>query len=126
MVSLSAVLWYLDNSVCSQVPALIDSIRIADYPRDVIYPSNAIVAAVHVPLGIDPLSPEVIPVMRDRIRELDSQGTRVSVIILNNPHNPLGRVYPTETIIAYAALAEEVIAFCGNVKKVSDLHKNLV
>lgn len=84
---------------------------LADYPRDIIYPANAVVAAAHVPLGVDPLSLDVIPIMRDRIRELATEGTRVAVIVLNNPHNPLGRVYPTETIIAYAALAEEVGLF---------------
>jgi len=32
----------------------------------------------------------------------------VRVLLVCNPHNPLGRVYPVEVIVGYAQLAEKV------------------
>lgn len=64
--------------------------------------------AVHVPVEVDPLAIEVIPYIRETIREHQSKGIRVKVLMLPNPHNPLARVYATETVFGYVALAEEV------------------
>lgn len=64
--------------------------------------------AVHVPVEVDPLSVEVIPYIRETIKEHQSKGTNVKVLMLPNPHNPLARVYAPDTVLGYVALAEEV------------------
>ncbi|EIW83723.1 PLP-dependent transferase [Coniophora puteana RWD-64-598 SS2] len=61
--------------------------------------------AVEIPPEVDPLSPEVVSYLEQRIKEEKQKPIRA--LILCNPHNPLGRVYPKETIIAYAKLAEK-------------------
>ncbi|KAF9265306.1 PLP-dependent transferase [Marasmius fiardii PR-910] len=78
------------------------------YPRDIVYPSQAVPVAVHVPPDIDPLSPSVLPFIRQTVKEQESQNKKCSVLILCNPHNPIGRAYPVETIKGYAAIAEEL------------------
>jgi aspartate/methionine/tyrosine aminotransferase len=40
------------------------------------------------------------------LRESNAKGTIIRGVILCNPHNPLGRCYPTEVIIAYCRFCE--------------------
>jgi aspartate/methionine/tyrosine aminotransferase len=79
-----------------------------DYVRDIVYPARAIPVYVPVPVEVDSLSPDVIPYIRKTIREKQDEGVTVKAMILNNPHNPLARCYPVETILGYAELAAEV------------------
>lgn len=80
----------------------------ADYPRDIVYPAQAVPVIVDVPVDVDSLSVGVIPHVRRTIEEHQAQGGKVTVIIVSNPHNPLARAYPPETILEYASIAEEV------------------
>lgn len=81
---------------------------LADYRRDIIYPARAKVVHTHLPPGVDALSPEAIPYLRDTIIASKASGTQIRVLLLCNPHNPLACAYPVESIAAYAVLAEEV------------------
>ncbi|KAG7088762.1 hypothetical protein E1B28_012728 [Marasmius oreades] len=80
----------------------------AHYTRDTVYPAQAVTVAVHVPPDDDPLSPSVIPLIRKTAEERENRNQRCTVLILCNPHNPIGRAYPVETIKGYAAIAEEL------------------
>ena len=62
----------------------------------------------HIPADADSLSFECIPYLRAVLESSQSSGTRIRVLILCNPHNPLADAYPVETTLAYARLAEEV------------------
>ncbi|KAL4944852.1 hypothetical protein BDV06DRAFT_209959 [Aspergillus oleicola] len=42
----------------------------------------------------------------EALREADGRGVRVRALVLVNPHNPIGRCYPTETLI-------EIMKFCN-------------
>ncbi|KAL2193660.1 putative aminotransferase class I and II family protein [Corynascus similis CBS 632.67] len=42
----------------------------------------------------------------EALRGAEEKGIRIRTVILTNPHNPLGRCYPVETI-------EEIASFCG-------------
>ncbi|KAF8919899.1 PLP-dependent transferase [Mucidula mucida] len=79
----------------------------ADYTRDIIYPAKAIQVIVPVPAEVDSLSPAVLPYIRKTILEFQSSGGKLRVLLTCNPHNPTAQVYPPETILGYAALAEE-------------------
>lgn len=79
----------------------------ADYPRDIIYPARAKVVAAHIPPDVDSLGVDSMKYVRDTIEQSNSAGIRVRVLILCNPHNPLAKAYPVETIIEYAKVAEE-------------------
>ena len=83
-------------------------LRPDEYRRDIIYPARAKVVLAHIPADADPLSFECIPYLRAVLESSQSSGTRIRVLILCNPHNPLARAYPVETVLAYARLAEEV------------------
>ncbi|KAL0061797.1 hypothetical protein AAF712_011314 [Marasmius tenuissimus] len=76
------------------------------YNRDIFYPAQAVPVLAHIPPDVDPLSPAVLPFVRKAIEEQEGI-RRCSAIILCNPHNPLGRAYPVETIIGFAGIAEE-------------------
>jgi aspartate/methionine/tyrosine aminotransferase len=84
------------------------SIWTDDYIRDIVHPARAVPVHAPVPAEVDSLSPDVIPYIRKTIREKQDEGVKVKAMILNNPHNPLARCYPVETILEYAALAAEV------------------
>lgn len=78
-----------------------------DYRRDIVYPARAKVVLADVPPDVDALSLDCIPYLRSTILKSHQDGTRIRVLLLCNPHNPLARAYPAETITAYALLAEE-------------------
>lgn len=89
-------------------------VLIADYTRDIIYPAAATPIIVEVPASVDSLSVDAIPYLRKalKIHNKDGGRPRISVLLLNNPHNPLARAYPTQTLLEYAKLAEEVLFLC--------------
>lgn len=62
-----------------------------------------------VPVGfghLDPLSPEAVSQYEDSILDAKARGVRVAAIILANPHNPLGRSYPRETLMELMAVCQ--------------------
>jgi aspartate/methionine/tyrosine aminotransferase len=85
------------------------SLLVADYIHGIIHPARARPVIVPIPADIDSLSVEAIPYLRRHIEAQLAEGQKLKVLILNNPHNPLGRAYPVTTIIEYARIAEEVI-----------------
>jgi 1-aminocyclopropane-1-carboxylate synthase len=54
----------------------------------------------------DPSSPETLEAFERDIAQLRAEGKRVRLLILCNPHNPLGFCYPRETLLAYMRFAE--------------------
>lgn len=69
---------------------------------------------VPTPPELDSLSVEVAPLLRQYIQDQlvtiakKQSNMKIRVLMLCNPHNPLARVYPKETIVEYARIAEEV------------------
>jgi len=65
---------------------------------------------VFVPFGdVDQFTPEAVSKYEAALIEAQKSGTRVRALMLCNPHNPLGRCYPKETLIA-------LMKFCQNHK----------
>lgn len=87
---------------------------LADYIRDIVYPAQAVPMIVPTPSELDSLSVEVVPLLRQYIQDQlaiiakKQSHMKIRVLMLCNPHNPLARVYPKETIVEYARIAEEV------------------
>lgn len=64
--------------------------------------NHAKTKAVLVSFGtIDPLSPESAACYENALLESNAAGTTIRALLISNPHNPLGRPYPAETLIAY-------------------------
>ncbi|KII84100.1 hypothetical protein PLICRDRAFT_179782 [Plicaturopsis crispa FD-325 SS-3] len=76
----------------------------ADYVRDIVYPARAKLVAAPIPQEIDPLAPECITYLEDAIERSSAAGTPIRVLVLCNPHNPLARAYPLDTVKAYAKI----------------------
>ncbi|KAL4868567.1 hypothetical protein BDV12DRAFT_95985 [Aspergillus spectabilis] len=51
-------------------------------------------------------SPASIPKYEKALQEAEARGVRIKALLLVNPHNPVGRCYPTETLI-------EILKFCN-------------
>ncbi|KAH7927176.1 PLP-dependent transferase [Leucogyrophana mollusca] len=79
----------------------------SSFPRDSGYHARVKLVAAHIPRDVDPLSLAAIEYISAAVEASNASGTRIRVVILCNPHNPLARVYPKETILAYATLAEK-------------------
>ncbi|KAH8829302.1 PLP-dependent transferase [Flagelloscypha sp. PMI_526] len=75
----------------------------ADYPKNLFWPAETTVVPVIPPPEVDSLSMDIVPYIQETIRK----NSNVKVLILVNPHNPLAKAYPEETIRAYASIAEE-------------------
>ncbi|KAI9158120.1 1-aminocyclopropane-1-carboxylate synthase-like protein 1 [Paramyrothecium foliicola] len=56
--------------------------------------------------GLDPLGVEGVRRYEEAILETQRQGRRVAAVIISNPHNPLGRCYPREALIALLELCQ--------------------
>ena len=64
--------------------------------------NHAKTKAVLVSFGdIDPLSPESASCYEEALLESNARGTTIRALLISNPHNPLGRPYPSETLEAY-------------------------
>jgi 1-aminocyclopropane-1-carboxylate synthase len=81
-----------------------------EYPDDIVHPARAKVVPVVIPEGIDPLSPDTVSYVWEAFMNSAQHGVNVRAVILCNPHNPLARCYPVETILEYAKFAQEVRA----------------
>ncbi|KAF4973606.1 hypothetical protein FSARC_146 [Fusarium sarcochroum] len=55
--------------------------------------------------GIDPFCIDIVEKYEARLQEVRASGKNVAGILICNPHNPLGRCYPKETLI-------ELMRFC--------------
>lgn len=68
--------------------------------------NRAVTIDVHLS-DLDPSSPETVRCFDDKFEQLKAAGGPVPrVVILCSPHNPLGFVYPRETVVAYMQLAQ--------------------
>ncbi|KAF9934991.1 hypothetical protein FBU30_009414 [Linnemannia zychae] len=56
---------------------------------------------------VDPFGLEQIEVMQAAVDQARAEGTRVRAFVLSNPHNPLGRMYPREVLIAFLRFASK-------------------
>lgn len=56
---------------------------------------------------VDPFSLEAVRVYEDALIDSQRNGKKVAGLILCNPHNPLGRSYPSDTIIELLRLCEK-------------------
>ena len=54
--------------------------------------------------GGDPFAPEVVAAYQ---RALDASTAKVKALVIVNPHNPLGRTYPVQTLRAIMAFCEK-------------------
>src|SRR5947209_11602562 len=56
---------------------------------------------------VDPFSVEAVLKYEDALLWSEKAGTKVKALILSNPHNPLGRCYSRETLIAFMRLCQK-------------------
>ncbi|KAM0255721.1 hypothetical protein ACHAQJ_005475 [Trichoderma viride] len=65
--------------------------------------------------GIDPLSGNSVAKYEEALIKAEAEGTRVTGLVLCNPHNPLGRCYSRDTIVELLRLCEKYhINFIGD------------
>ena len=57
--------------------------------------------------GVDQFSPEAVAKYETALIEAEKKGIRIRALVLCNPHNPLGRIYPKETIIELLKLSNK-------------------
>uniref|UniRef100_A0A8H7N2C6 Aminotransferase class I/classII large domain-containing protein n=1 Tax=Bionectria ochroleuca TaxID=29856 RepID=A0A8H7N2C6_BIOOC len=63
---------------------------------------------VQVPChGIDPFCVDVIQKYETRLQEAKAKGKNIAGVLLCNPHNPLGRCYPKDTLIRLMAFCQK-------------------
>jgi len=62
---------------------------------------------VAVPDDDGAFAPDSLRAFKETMDRLKSQGITTKAVIVCNPHNPLGRTYPRETLLAYARFCEE-------------------
>ncbi|RFU81486.1 1-aminocyclopropane-2-carboxylate synthase 2 [Trichoderma arundinaceum] len=56
--------------------------------------------------GIDPLSENAVAKYEEALKEAEAKGTKVSGLVLCNPHNPLGRCYSRDALIGILRLCQ--------------------
>ncbi|KAH7350546.1 putative aspartate aminotransferase [Rhexocercosporidium sp. MPI-PUGE-AT-0058] len=57
--------------------------------------------------GIDPFSPEIVQQYQTAFDRSSANGVEVKAILIVNPHNPLGRCYPTSTLVALMKFCQQ-------------------
>jgi aspartate/methionine/tyrosine aminotransferase len=66
------------------------------------------VKAISVKFGnVDPFDVEAVSKYEDALLRSEKAGTKVKALILCNPHNPLGRCYSRETLVACMRLCQK-------------------
>lgn len=55
----------------------------------------------------DPFAPEVVAAYQRALDNAGSAGVKVKALVIVNPHNPLGRTYPVQTLRAIMAFCEK-------------------
>ncbi|KAG0272847.1 hypothetical protein BGZ95_011353, partial [Linnemannia exigua] len=76
------------------------------FNTDIMVKSKARVIEVNLD-GVSPFGLEQIHLMQTAVDNARDEGTRVRAFVLSNPHNPLGRTFPRELIIAYLKFASK-------------------
>ncbi|KAG0051855.1 hypothetical protein BGZ83_003256 [Gryganskiella cystojenkinii] len=56
---------------------------------------------------LSPFDPMHLELLQGAVDRAQSQGIRVKAMVLANPHNPLGRNYPLEILVAYLRFASQ-------------------
>ncbi|KAL7893487.1 pyridoxal phosphate-dependent transferase [Trichoderma sp. SZMC 28014] len=71
---------------------------------------------VSVPFhDVDPFSTDAVVKYEEALLRAKAEGTKVAGLVLCNPHNPLGRCYPRDTIVGLLKLCEKYqIHFIGD------------
>ena len=70
--------------------------------------TSAKLKAVLVSMGdTDPLSVEAVHHYETTLQEAEKNGTNIRGVLIPNPHNPLGRPYPRETLEAFFRLCSK-------------------
>lgn len=76
------------------------------FPADISLRTG--VGVVPVPFGAtDPFSLEAVDKYEEALLEAQSRGVKTAGLILCNPHNPLGRCHPRETILGLMRLCQK-------------------
>ncbi|KAL1405968.1 hypothetical protein Q8F55_007650 [Vanrija albida] len=77
------------------------------FDRDLIGRARVRLVPVEVPDGDGAFDADTLAAFGAKMDELAAQGIRTRAVIVCNPHNPLGRTYSRETLLAYARFCEE-------------------
>ncbi|BEJ15246.1 hypothetical protein CspHIS471_0410130 [Cutaneotrichosporon sp. HIS471] len=77
------------------------------FDRDLIGRSRVNLVPVQLPAGDDAFSPASLAHFEAKADQLAAEGITVRAVIVCNPHNPLGRTYSRETLLAYARFCED-------------------
>lgn len=77
------------------------------FDRDLIGRARVRLVPVELPEGDGAFGPTTLEAFEKKIDELAAEGVRTRAVIVCNPHNPLGRTYPRETLLAYARFCED-------------------
>lgn len=75
------------------------------FDRDLI--GRARVNLVPVTPPCEGFTPASLKFFEEKMDELAAKGQRVRAVIVCNPHNPIGRTYTRDTLLAYARFCEE-------------------
>ncbi|KAF9955760.1 hypothetical protein BGZ72_003441 [Mortierella alpina] len=76
------------------------------FNTDIMAKSKAKVVAVHLE-EVSPFNVAHVQLMQSALDKAQSEGTRVRALVLSNPHNPLGRNYSLDVIIAFLRFANK-------------------
>lgn len=77
------------------------------FERDLIGRARVNLVPVELPAGDAAFAPSSLDYFAAKADELAAQGVTVRAVIVCNPHNPLGRTYSRDTLLAYARFCEE-------------------
>ncbi|KAJ6445110.1 ACC synthase [Purpureocillium lavendulum] len=77
------------------------------FPTDVGKRTGVELRPVAFGAGVDPMGLAGVETHRAAILAAKDRGQRVAAIILAHPHNPLGRCYPRDVLLAYMSLCQE-------------------
>ncbi|KAI0469955.1 PLP-dependent transferase [Xylariaceae sp. FL0804] len=85
---------------------LIGSTIYSSFNRDLVMRTNA--SLEYVTFGsVDQFSPEAVPLYEKAYLAATAAGKTVKALVLCNPHNPTGHVYPASTLKAFLVFAEK-------------------
>ncbi|KAM0254606.1 hypothetical protein ACHAQJ_006642 [Trichoderma viride] len=51
--------------------------------------------------------PEVVAILEDKLLQSNAAGTKIKALVIVNPHNPLGRCYPRDTLVSLMAFCQK-------------------
>lgn len=77
------------------------------YQWDFTRRTKAVITSAAVGNMDEGFEPVCIEAYRQTMADLKEKGIKATAMVVTNPHNPLGRTYPRETLLALAKFAEE-------------------